>query len=415
VILEQLPSLGDTELRVLLTIARATLGYTHDPATDSRTAYDSLTYAQLQELTGRTPRALRKAVGTLIAKGWIEVRDENNIPLHTSEARLRAGQHHRRFRYRLAVRPEAPEKFSGDLGAPEKNSGGTGKIFRRPETPRATDNSGAPEKISGAGRGKMRAKAAEAAGAQCPNDSGKTPDRGEADSLALLTNWGDIDKNILYTRSLHGVNVDKDIDVESGKSLSFRGKDVDFRKDVDEDIDVDPGSGSRANVDLEKDVDVDVSVDSSVFNKGPRAQDENPQGNSDNPSSPPKGNGFDGFYPPVSKLPREGRQYVYPPPFEVFWGVYPRKVEKVVAYRRWRGLVKSGVDPDDLLRAAKHYAEYVEAAGTEERYIKHPSTFLNDDRWRDWLQPRPLPRKRGVIATLEGLYKFAKEGRGDDG
>ncbi len=39
----------------------------------------------------------------------------------------------------------------------------------------------------------------------------------------------------------------------------------------------------------------------------------------------------------------------------------------------------------DLLTATRHYAQ--ERTGEDERFTKHPATFLNDDRWRDHISP----------------------------
>jgi hypothetical protein len=75
----------------------------------------------------------------------------------------------------------------------------------------------------------------------------------------------------------------------------------------------------------------------------------------------------------------------YPPEFEAFWAAYPRKVEKRAAFRAWRARVRERVPPEDLVRAASRYAAAV--AGTEPRYIKHPSTFLGPNRpYEDWLK-----------------------------
>ncbi|MBC7336703.1 MAG: hypothetical protein H5U01_10590 [Clostridia bacterium] len=81
-----------------------------------------------------------------------------------------------------------------------------------------------------------------------------------------------------------------------------------------------------------------------------------------------------------------------PPDFAAFWAVYPRKVEKQRAYRAWKARVREGHDPDSMVVAAVNYAAYCRASGTEERYIKHPATFVGPDKpFLEWLEPRASP------------------------
>jgi len=70
----------------------------------------------------------------------------------------------------------------------------------------------------------------------------------------------------------------------------------------------------------------------------------------------------------------------YTPEFEQFWTFYPRKIEKKRAYRQWKARLKEKVSPEDLIKAAKHYAEYCKKRNTEPEYIKHASTFLSRDK-----------------------------------
>lgn len=76
----------------------------------------------------------------------------------------------------------------------------------------------------------------------------------------------------------------------------------------------------------------------------------------------------------------------YTAEFEAFWRVYPRHVEKARAFRAWRARLREGWPADDLIRAAVNYAASCRARGTEERFIKHASTFLGPDKpFKDWL------------------------------
>lgn len=73
--------------------------------------------------------------------------------------------------------------------------------------------------------------------------------------------------------------------------------------------------------------------------------------------------------------------------FDEFWRVYPRKVEKRAAQKRWRILLDEGVDPDVLYLAAENYAAECERRRTGLEYVKHAATFLSKNRpWEDWLE-----------------------------
>ena len=68
--------------------------------------------------------------------------------------------------------------------------------------------------------------------------------------------------------------------------------------------------------------------------------------------------------------------------FEAWWSFYPRRVGKGSArqaFKRARG----SVSLDELNAATKRFAQQVAELGTEERFIPHPATWLNGERWAD--------------------------------
>lgn len=67
--------------------------------------------------------------------------------------------------------------------------------------------------------------------------------------------------------------------------------------------------------------------------------------------------------------------------FDEFWLAYPRKVGKPEAAKRFASSVKSGTLPGDIIDGAKRYA--LSVRGTEEKFIAHPRTWLNQGRWTD--------------------------------
>ena len=62
--------------------------------------------------------------------------------------------------------------------------------------------------------------------------------------------------------------------------------------------------------------------------------------------------------------------------FEELWKAYPRRKDKVLAYKAYKARLNDGFSEDELITAVKRYAEECQRQRTEERYIKHCSTFL---------------------------------------
>ena len=82
---------------------------------------------------------------------------------------------------------------------------------------------------------------------------------------------------------------------------------------------------------------------------------------------------------PRINIPKEQpKKEEYPDGFNEFWDVYPRKVGKGDAYKKYKARLNSGWKPEELLEAAKNYASKVIRERTEKQYIKHPKTFLSD-------------------------------------
>lgn len=73
--------------------------------------------------------------------------------------------------------------------------------------------------------------------------------------------------------------------------------------------------------------------------------------------------------------------------FEEFWSAYPRRVDKGNAYKLWSARVHDGFKPSELLLAAQKYAYECAKNHTDEKYIKHPKTFLSNALpFRDYLK-----------------------------
>ena len=90
---EVMPTLKDTELRILLIVLRQTSGWKSDRAetgSNRRTKYrDWLSHSQLCRRTGRGSDAVSRAVASLAASGLIIVEDAGGRSLLTPQERRR--------------------------------------------------------------------------------------------------------------------------------------------------------------------------------------------------------------------------------------------------------------------------------------------------------------------------------------
>jgi hypothetical protein len=88
---EILPTLTDSELRVLLVVMRATLGFREGSDTGGtrfrRRAW--IAHNQLQMRAGRSSTSMSQAVQSLVARQMIVVENERGLPLPTADERRR--------------------------------------------------------------------------------------------------------------------------------------------------------------------------------------------------------------------------------------------------------------------------------------------------------------------------------------
>ena len=84
----EMKKMGDTDLRVVLVVTRATLGWIIDEETGKRKEEDWISYYQLKKKTGRGYTALAKAVNNCIKRGWIEARNKDGNLLPNKNDRI---------------------------------------------------------------------------------------------------------------------------------------------------------------------------------------------------------------------------------------------------------------------------------------------------------------------------------------
>jgi len=102
--------------------------------------------------------------------------------------------------------------------------------------------------------------------------------------------------------------------------------------------------------------------------------------------------------------------------FDDFWSIYPRKKEKKRARVSFNRLPKQ--TQEDCIQGVKDYIKQIEAQGTETRFIKHPSTFINGENWGDDFDTEVLPESStppkivgvsGAVGNINAKFKGKKE------
>lgn len=88
--------------------------------------------------------------------------------------------------------------------------------------------------------------------------------------------------------------------------------------------------------------------------------------------------------------------------FDEWWKAYPHKVERKGAKAKYAAVVKRGeATVAELLAGAKAYAEA--KTGSETRFIKHPTTWLNNGCWAD--ERATVAKPNGATAPDDAFWR----------
>ncbi len=110
----------------------------------------------------------------------------------------------------------------------------------------------------------------------------------------------------------------------------------------------------------------------------------------------------------IKKLPAEAPQKkerktskeIYIDRFENFWKEYPRKIGKGKARDTFVKIKPSEILTRDMIAAIMIQRKSEQWTTSNGKYIPHPSTWLNQERWEDdlnYTEPTPLPKKEAMI------------------
>lgn len=114
-----------------------------------------------------------------------------------------------------------------------------------------------------------------------------------------------------------------------------------------------------------------------------------------------------GFSKNVAETETETETYITPAGdvhFDAFWEVYPRSIAKKEAMKKFDKAVKDGANPQAIIDGAKAYAGSV--AGKEQKYIAHPTTWLNQGRWEDQVETTTTMSDSERADRLRNPWKY---------
>lgn len=101
----------------------------------------------------------------------------------------------------------------------------------------------------------------------------------------------------------------------------------------------------------------------------------------------------------------KNKKDIYSVSFEEFWEAYPRKKEKSRAFKCYQARIKEGYEENILTTAAKTYRVECESSNREERFIKHPATFLGPNKpFEDYICSSGIDvnSQEGILRTKDG-------------
>ncbi len=90
--------------------------------------------------------------------------------------------------------------------------------------------------------------------------------------------------------------------------------------------------------------------------------------------------------------------------FNSFWKIYPKKRSKKKALESWMKLTDEQINKIAL--TIKSYAK--ECKGKEERFIMHPTTYLNGERWEDEI---PTEKDLSTETMEERISRLTEEAK----
>ncbi|SFK05280.1 MULTISPECIES: helix-turn-helix domain-containing protein [unclassified Bacillus (in: firmicutes)] len=89
----------------------------------------------------------------------------------------------------------------------------------------------------------------------------------------------------------------------------------------------------------------------------------------------------------------------YSDEFEQLWKIYPKRIDKKQGYKSFKAANKKH-SFEIILFGVKGYGDYIKRNGTETKFVKHASTFFNNECYLEYVeQPKPPVQNEPRVAT----------------
>lgn len=92
--------------------------------------------------------------------------------------------------------------------------------------------------------------------------------------------------------------------------------------------------------------------------------------------------------------------------FEIIWKDYPRKQGKANALKSYIKARKKGTTKEDIYNGLQDYIKYLKLEKIDQQYIKHGSTWFNNNCWEDDYTIRRTPTTKDLVDV--GAVDFSK-------
>ncbi|MEF7637978.1 helix-turn-helix domain-containing protein [Bacillus thuringiensis] len=94
------------------------------------------------------------------------------------------------------------------------------------------------------------------------------------------------------------------------------------------------------------------------------------------------------------KIQEEDTNYVHS--FERVWELYPKKFDKKLAYKSFK-IATTKHSIETICLGTQRYAEYIKGNGIEIRYVKHATTFFNNECYLEYAERKKQQEFTKVI------------------
>ena len=109
---------------------------------------------------------------------------------------------------------------------------------------------------------------------------------------------------------------------------------------------------------------------------------------------------------PMENLPatEPNDEQLFTQEFERMWLYYPNKKGKSKALKKYIIARKKGVTYEEIAQGLKNYINYCKKNKTAEQYIKHGSSWFNQECWKDEYKTDDLKSNDSQMEILKGVH-----------